>query len=320
MREGIRIVTLEEHFATADYRTGDGGAFQEGFAASVGARIADVEQIRLPEMDATGVDMQVLSLTTPGVQGESSLSAAVERAGRSNDALADVVERYPDRFRAFACLPTQGGRAAADELRRCVGEYGFLGVLVNGHTRGRYLDDVEYAPLWAALEELDVPLYLHPAFASTTPDVLSGYPELAGPVWGWGFETASHALRLVLGGVFDRHPSAQVVLGHMGEGLPFSLGRIDDRLGILDHGRQLAKPPSAYFRENVIVTTAGVESAVPLSATIAEVGVERVLFSIDYPYQSMTSATDFLFSVELDDPHDRAALASGNAERLLKIQ
>lgn len=313
-----RLITLEEHFATPDYTKGDGGAFRVDFAESVARRIADIEQTRLPEMDATGVDVQVLSLTTPGVQSETDAKVAIERARSSNDQIARAIAAHPTRFAAFAALPTQSGQAAADELRRSVEELGLVGALVNGHTHGRYLDDPEYEPLWQALEELNVPLYLHPVFPSEPVAVLKGYPELAGPMWGWGFETASHALRIILGGVFDRHPKANLVLGHMGEGLPFTLARLDDRYSILEHSRELAAAPSDYIKRNVYVTSAGVESAEPLHAAIAALGIDRVLFSIDYPYQSIRTATDFLRAVELT-PSDRAKFEGATAAQLLRL-
>jgi 2,3-dihydroxybenzoate decarboxylase len=318
MTSTTRLITLEEHFATPDYSKGEGGAFRRDFAESVARRIADIEETRLPEMDATGVDIQVLSLTTPGVQSEKDADLAIERARASNDEIARAIATHPTRFAAFAALPTQSGRAAADELRRSVGELGFVGALVNGHTHGRYLDDPEYEPLWEAVEELDVPLYLHPVFPAEPVAVLSGYPELAGPMWGWGFETASHALRIILGGVFDRHPNANLVLGHMGEGLPFSLSRLDDRYAILEHTRPLAATPSEYIRRNIYITSAGVESAEPLHAAIAALGIDRVLFSIDYPYQSIRTATTFLRSVELT-PNDRTKFEGATAARLLRI-
>jgi 2,3-dihydroxybenzoate decarboxylase len=170
-----------------------------------------------------------------------------------------------------------------------------------------------------ALEDLKVPLYLHPTFSPAPVAPLTGYPALAGPVWGWGVETASHALRLMASGLFDRHPGATVILGHMGEGLPFTLDRIDDRWAILRHTQPVQQAPSFYLRNNFYVTSAGVESAVPLDATIRALGADRVLFSVDYPYQSAASAADFLERWEA--PEDaRLAVAGGNADRLLHLR
>ncbi|WP_258803614.1 amidohydrolase family protein [Pseudarthrobacter sp. NS4] len=318
MINGMRVITLEEHFATPDYSKGEGGAFVPDFAESIAQRISDVENIRLPEMDAAGIDVQVLSLTTPGVQGESGSADAVIKARRSNDVMAKVVREHPERFAAFGALPTQDPQEAVNELKRVVLDLGFKGVLVNGHTAGAYLDDPRFDVLWAELSNLKVPLYIHPAFSPAPLPPLQGYPELAGPVWGWGFETASHALRLVAGGVFDRHPEAQILLGHMGEGLPFTLDRLDDRWAVLQHASPLARKPSDYIRENMYVTTAGVESAPPLHCALQAMGSDRVLFSVDYPYQSAETATEFLRTVEIE-PSVKEALASGNAAKLLSI-
>lgn len=318
MRNDMRVVTLEEHFATSDYRRGEGGAFKPEFAKYVGARIADVEEHRLPEMDAAGIDIQVLSLTSPGVQSETDADTARKRARVSNAAIGAVVKRHPERFRAFAALPTQSGKYAADELRRAVEEEGFVGAMVNGQAAGKYLDHEDLDPLWATAEELGVPIYLHPAFPAVPVPILEGFPELTGPVWGWGFETASHALRIILSGVFDRHPGATLILGHMGEGLPFTLSRLDDRYAILDTPRQLSKPLSHYILHNLYVTTAGVESAEPLHAAIAALGSDRVLFSVDYPYQIVGDATDFIVNVPLEDSVRRAVIGE-TAAQLLRI-
>jgi 2,3-dihydroxybenzoate decarboxylase len=318
MINDMRVITLEEHYATPAYSKGEGGAFVEDFAAGVAQRIGDIEQYRLPEMDATGIDVQVLSLTTPGVQGETNTEDAIHNARTSNDLMAEVVAAHPDRFAAFAAIPTQDPDCAVEELKRAVLDLGFKGVLVNGHTHGVYLDDPRFEPLWEQLAALKVPLYIHPAFSPAPLPPLEGYPALAGPVWGWGFETASHALRLIAAGVFDRHPDATVLLGHMGEGLPFTLDRLDDRWAVLQHDRPLEKRPSDYIRDNVYVTTAGVESEDPLRCALSALGQDRVLFSVDYPYQSAQSATDFLMSADLD-PQTRQALASRNAEKLLGL-
>jgi 2,3-dihydroxybenzoate decarboxylase len=314
----VRIVTLEEHFATPGYPSVAGGAIDPEFAQHVHDRLSDVSERRLPEMDEAGIDVQVLSLASPGVQGASDTRMALEWARRANEWMAEAIASYPDRFAGFAVLPCQDPDRAVEELERCVVELGFCGALVNGHTGGVYLDDPRFEPLWARLESLGVPLYLHPTFPPRPPAVLEGYPELAGAVWGWAFETGTHALRLVAGGVFDRHPAATVVLGHMGEGLPFALWRMDDRWALLKHERPLEHPPSWYVRHNMYITTAGAEDQAALQCAITAMGVERVLFSVDYPFQSPTSATAFIRSAALDDAQ-RAAICYGNADRLLGL-
>lgn len=314
----LRIITLEEHYAAPPYARGRGGAFGSDFARSVAERISDVTRFRLPEMDAAGIGLQVLSLPNPGVQAETDPDTAVRHAQQANDALAQLCTDHPGRFAAFAALPCQDPERAAEELQRCVTGLGFVGAMVNGHTNGVYLDDPRFEALWERLESLGVPLYLHPTFPPETPAVLAGHPGLAGPAWGWGMETASHALRLVSGGVFDRHPGAALILGHMGEGLPFALDRLDDRWAVLQHERPLRHAPSHYVRSNMYITTAGAESPHALQCALAAMGPERVLFSVDYPYQSAASATAFLAAAPLD-PAVREALSHGNAARLLRL-
>lgn len=317
--QGLRIVTLEEHVAIPGYPSVDAGAAAKPeMLRHVAERLADVTERRLPEMDVAGIDVQVLSLTTPGIQGARDTAVAVEWARRTNDWIAEAVAAYPDRFAGFAALPCQDPDLAAEELQRCVTELGFCGALVNGHTGGVYLDDPRFEPLWSELERFAVPLYLHPIFPPRPPAVLEGYPVLAGAVWGWAVETGSHALRLVAGGVFDRHPGATVVLGHMGEGLPFALERMDDRWQIFTPERPLEHLPSYYVRNNLYVTTAGSEDPAALQCAIAAMGVRRVLFSVDYPFQSAESATKFIREAALDDDQ-RAAICSGNADRLLGL-
>ena len=318
MIEGVRVITLEEHFATPDFSRGEGGAFRPEFAEQVASRIADVESHRLPEMDRFGVDVQVLSLTTPGVQGVREPDEAVASARRSNDDIADVIRRHPDRFAGLAAIPTQDVSASVDELRRSVLDLGLRGVMLNGQTNGRYLDDPEFEPLWDEIDRLGVPVYLHPAFPATAWSTLRGHDDLAGPVWGWGFETASQVLRLIASGTLDRHPTASIIVGHMGEGLPFALDRIDDRWAILQHDVVLELAPSEYVKRNVFITTAGVEASAPLQCAQEVLGIERMMFSVDYPYQSMESATRFLRSADLS-PEERRLLSGETARRVLQL-
>jgi 2,3-dihydroxybenzoate decarboxylase len=317
----MRYIALEEAFSIPELSQRHPGPplgirLTQEYAQEVGRRLADFTEYRLPEMDASGVDVQVLSLTVPGLQIELDTPGAVDAARYANDHLAKVVANHPDRFAGFAALPTQNAAAAVEELHRSVSELGLVGALVNDHTQGRYLDDPEYDELWAAFVDLDVPLYIHPGSAPVERwHVLNGRPELYGASWSWGAETAGHALRLVYAGVFDRHPRARVILGHMGEFLPFQTTRLDSRYLTLEVDSPLERMPSEYIGSNIMLTTSGVFS--PGGAVIA-VGAEAVMFAVDYPYESSQEAVNFLERTTLS-PSDRHLIAHGNAERLLRL-
>jgi 2,3-dihydroxybenzoate decarboxylase len=282
-------------------------------------RLVDVTEHRIPDMDTHGVDMQVLSLTSPGIQMQPDPSIALDDARRGNDHLAEIVRRWPDRFSALAALPLQAPDEAADELRRAVVDLGFGGALVNDHTLGHYLDEPRYEVVWAELERLRVPLYLHPnGVPADEWHVLRGHPELESPTFSWGSATAAHALRLVFGGVFDRFPGARIILGHMGEFLPFQLSRFDARQADLQAKYGPEHAPSWYFTRNVAITTSGNFSHAALLGAVLAVGIDNVLFAVDYPYESTSDSIRFLASAPLSEP-DRAKIAHGNAERLLRL-
>ncbi|MGW4092689.1 amidohydrolase family protein [Nocardia sp. NPDC004750] len=281
-------------------------------------RLCDYTTYRLPDMDRHGIDIQVLSLTAPGIQGVTDARQAVTDARLANDHLADVIAAHPTRFRGLAAVPLQDPEAAAAELRRAVGSLGLSGALVNDHTQGIYLDDPRYDPVWAVLEELDVPLYLHPGAPPAEPwGVLAGRPELQGPLWSWGAETSGHALRIVFGGVFDRHPRAKVILGHMGEFLPFQLARLDSRYAP-QADRTLARKPSAYFGSNILITTSGVCSPAALAGAVLAIGADAIMFAVDYPYEDTAEAVRFLEQAPISDT-DRAKIGHGNAGRVLHL-
>jgi 2,3-dihydroxybenzoate decarboxylase len=321
--EWMRTIGLEEHFVTpalAGYGAGTAGIAQPHVWAEASRRLLDLTGERLAEMDGAGLDVQVLSLNSPGIQAEPDPQTAVSRAAAVNDLLAATITAHPARFAGFAALPLQDPQAAAKELERAVTQLGMRGALVNAHTQGRYLDDPALRVVWEYAEGLDVPLYLHPANGVDSAHVLSGHPELIGPMWSWGTDTASHALRLVFGGVFDDFPEAKLLLGHMGEGLPYVLWRLDSRWAFHDHrGIDLARGnPSAYLRHNLYVTTSGVCSAEPLRCALSALGADRVLFGTDYPFEDMATATGFLASAPISES-ERHAVAHGNAERLLRL-
>ena len=323
----MRTITLEEHFATPGYFDGPGRELKNraekvgGRYANLIARLCDVGGKRLAEMDAAGIDMQVLSLTAPGVE-QLDAAEAVALAREANDYVADAVKNHPTRFAAFAAVATPAPDEAAAELERRV-RAGFKGAAVNGHNRGRYLDDKFYWPLLESADALEVPIYLHP----TPPPrpVLDTYyggfaplltEMLAGGAWGWHIETAVHVIRLISGGVFDRFPKLQIVIGHMGEGLPFMFQRFDIMPPAVTG---LKRQYRDYLRDNVHYTFSGFNFPPAFLDLLLELGgVDRIMFSADHPYQSMPAARAFLEQIPVSAA-DKERIAHGNAEKLLKL-
>lgn len=321
----MRIVAVEEAFSVPGAIQQEGAVRQERIAVP-GAmsqewfrRLADLTELRLADMDANGVDVQVLSLATPGLEVIDDPAEAVTAARRVNDYLAKAVAEHPTRFAGFAALPLQDPQAAVVELRRAVQELGLKGVLHNDHVRGHYLDEPQFRPVWAELERLGVTLYLHPAvIPADNWRVFDGYPVLVGPTWGWTATVGAHALRLIYGGVFDDFPSASVMLGHMGELLPFQMARLDSRYDQVPPEARVRQLPSYYLRNNVYATTSGVHSHAALLGAVHAVGLDRVLFAIDYPFESSAEAVQFLRSAPYA-PADLERIAHGNAERVLGL-
>jgi 2,3-dihydroxybenzoate decarboxylase len=327
----MRYIALEEAFSIPEL-TDLGPAHQQLMRLmkpEVGERyerrLPDFTEYRLAEMDEAGIDVQVLSLTSPGLQVDLDAERSRTNARSANDFLAKVIARHPDRFRGFAALPMQDPAAAAQELERAVTQDGLCGALVNdciSGPGGRYLDAPEYDELWSALESLGVPLYLHPgAPPADRWRVIDGRPELYGATWSWAAEVSGHALRLLFGGVFDRHPGVTLILGHMGEFLPFQRSRLDSRyatLGAAVTTAPLKRPPSAYLGSNIVFTNSGVFSPAVLLGAVLEVGADAVMFSVDYPYESSFEAVKGFEHTTLSAA-DREKIAHGNAERLLRI-
>jgi gamma-resorcylate decarboxylase len=314
-------IALEEHFATDPAQL----AHTPSDDFDQRARILDVDEMRLREMDAHGIEMAVLSLTSPGVQGELDSTAAHAIAVDANDRLADAVGRHPHRYLGFAAVPLQDPDAAAAELERCVTKLGFKGAMVNGYTStgdgssGMYYDGRQFDVFWECAQTLGVPVYLHPRLALPGQRrIYDGYPEILGAAWGFGVETGTHAVRLILGGVFDRHPRLQMVLGHLGEALPFLVWRLEHRFLMRSNGKLLDRTVSEYLRQNVSVTTSGNFSTRALVATIQELGVDRVLFAADYPYESMSEAAEWFDAAPINES-DRLRIGRTNACRLLGL-
>jgi predicted TIM-barrel fold metal-dependent hydrolase len=323
----MRTITLDEHFATPGYLDGPGRDLKEQ-ARQVGSGaerlmrdLCDLGEGRIAQMDAAGIDVQVISLTAPGVE-QLEVAEAVALARDTNDALAEAIARRPTRMSGFAALPIAAPDQAAKELERRFSNQAFAGAVINGHQRGRYLDDKFFWPVLEAAESLGAPIYLHPtkppkpvieaSFGGFAPLVTE---MLAGPGFGWHIETAVHVLRMVLGGVFDRFPRLQIVIGHMGEGLPFFMQRVDVMPVELT---RLKRPVSAYLRNNLHYTFAGFNFPPTFLDLLLEIGVSRIMFSADYPYGSMAKARAFLEQIPVSAA-DRARIAHGNAESLFKL-
>ncbi len=320
----MRIITLEEHFATPGFLDGPGQDLKnaalkfEGRATRLIEQLTDIAGKRLALMDAAGIDMQVLSLTSPGTE-QLDAADAIALSREVNDFLAEGVKKNPKRFAGFATLPTAAPDQAAAELEKRIKSGGFVGAVINGHNRGRYLDDKFFWPILESAEALNAPIHIHPT-RPPQPVVdayYSGFSPLlddmfASPGWGWHIETAVHVIRLVLGGAFDRFPKLQLVIGHLGEGLMSMFQRLDNMTPAMT---KLKKPITSYLRENVHYTFSGFNFPATFLDLLLEVGVDRIMFSVDHPYQSMALGKAFLEQIPVSSA-DRERIAHGNAEKL----
>jgi predicted TIM-barrel fold metal-dependent hydrolase len=325
----MRIITIEEHFATRRFFDGPGRDLKEQAEKFSSARalklipqLCDLDEARLAEMDAAGIDMQIVSLTAPGVE-QLEAAEAIALATETNDFLADAIKKHPARLGGFVTLPIMAPDKAAQELERRVRGQKFAGAIINGHTRGRYLDDKFFWPILESAEQLGVPIYLHPtrppqavidaSFGGFSPMVSDIF---AGPGWGWHIETAVHIIRLILGGVFDRFPNLQIVIGHLGEGLPGMFQRLDVMAPALT---RLQRPVTTYLKENIHYTFSGFFFPPTFLALLLELGgVDRMMFSIDHPYQSMPEGRAFLDQLPVSAA-DKERIAHGNAEKLFRL-
>ena len=317
----VKKIALEEHFLCPDfieYWNPTAVDLPPERRERALSRLTDFGEMRLNAMDEAGIARAILGLAGPGVQAERDTATAVRRASAANDFLAREIAKRPDRYSGFAHLPMQDARAAAHELERCMRELKFCGAMINGHTNGQYLDHPALYPFWERAEALNALVYLHPADPLTPAPVLEGHKGLRRATWEWTFETGSHALRLIFGGLFDRFPGARLGLGHLGETIPFLLWRFDSRAGPNFYAIKLGKPPSQYFKDNFVVTTSGMCSAEPLDCTLAALGHERVMFAADYPFESAPEAGAFMDEVPLAEPV-REAIAANNVIRYLGV-
>jgi 2,3-dihydroxybenzoate decarboxylase len=315
----VKKIALEEHFLVPGfeiYWSATVGDVDPGLRDKLQARLEDFGDSRLETMDRAGIERCVLSIAGPGVQVEPQIEVACRKAREANDILAREIHRRPNRYSGFAHLAMQDPIAAANELERAMRELGFCGAMINGHTGGRYLDDPCYDAFWERVEALEAPIYLHPADPPVPYAALAGHNALTRATWGWGVETGSHALRLIFRGTFDRFPKTKLLLGHLGETLPFLLWRFDSRAKL--YGVQLAKHPSDYIRENIAVTTSGMFAADPLLCTLSALGRQHVMFSADYPFESVDEAAAFIDHVALD-ADVREDICFRNAQRVLRL-
>ncbi len=325
----MKIIAVEEHFFTPRLRAAQDGlppAFADPMSSLASAnpqlvsKLEDMGEARLRATDESGIDVQVVSVTQPGTQSlEPALARELARA--ANDELAEAVVQHPDRYQAFATLPTPDPAAAAAELERCVTQFGFKGALLCARTRDRSLDQPEFLPILEKAAELRVPLYLHPQ--SPARAVREAYYDgfedplgtlFASPGFGWHVDTGIYALRLILAGVFDRLPNLQILLGHWGEVVLFYLDRIESLNRAAQH---LRKPVADYLRENFYYSGSGIMSQRYLLQTIEIVGADRILTSTDYPYQVAPDGGARRFLMEAPIAHaDKLKIAHGNWERL----
>ena len=320
-------IALEEHFAVEE-TLGDSLPFvPPDHQAELKHRLFDFYDKRLGLMDRHGIEMMILSLNAPAIQAVPEPRKAAELARRANDALAEIVATRPDRFQGFAALAMQDVDAAIEELGRAIRQLGFRGALVNGFSQvtepnsAVYLDLPQYRPFWAEVQELNCPFYLHPRNPLPAhSQIYEGHPWLLGPTWAFGQETAVHALRLIGSGLFDEYPRIQIVLGHLGEGLPYSMWRIDHRNAWVKapHKHKAKKKIVEYFNANFHLTTSGNFRTQTLIDAMLEIGADRILFSTDWPFENIDHAADWFDACSISEA-DRLKIGRVNARRLFKL-
>jgi len=312
------VIALEEHYYDAEVAaTFDG---PEGRGPEVQRRLFDLRDLRLAEMHEAGIDVQVLSHAAPSVQ-RMDAETSVWMAKGANDRLAEAIKAHPDRFAGFAALPTPDPEAAAAELDRAVTTLGFKGAMIHGLTNGVFLDDRRFWPIFERAQALDVPIYLHPAVPARAvveayyQDYLQDFPTLLTAAWGFAVETATQAIRLVLSGAFETYPNLKMILGHMGEGLPFLLWRLDYALS-RPGNRSISF--REQFSEHFWITTSGNFSTPALLCSMLELGADRIMYSVDWPFVQSPPGSRWLEALQIS-AEDKAKIAGGNTKRLLKL-
>lgn len=321
-------IALEEHFAIPETVMDSAGFVPDNYWIELKARLLDIQDTRLKLMDEHGIDQMILSLNAPAVQAIPNHAKAIEIAKKANDYLAEECAKNPDRFKAFAALPMQDPEAAAQELERCVKELGFVGALVNGFSQSEttdeplYYDLPQYRSFWEKVEELDVPFYLHPRNPLPQDSrIYQGHPWLMGPTWAFAHETAVHALRLMGSGLFDEYPKLKIILGHMGEGLPYMMWRIDNRNAWVEVAPNYPakKKICEYFNENFYVTTSGNFRTQTLIDAMLEIGSDKILFSTDWPFENIDHASNWFDQASISE-NDRQKIGYLNAKKLFNLK
>ena len=324
----MRVIAIEEHFITPMYRERvAANEFRNFYLSARGSELGhdifaenmDLGARRLAHMDEAGVDVQVLSFGSPGAQAFGA-EVAIPMARDANERLYRTIQEHPARFAGFAALPSADPEAAAGELERCVEKLGFVGAMIHSHQQGEFLDAKKYWVIWETAEKLGVPIYLHPALPhpAVVKAYFDGYEELARAGWGFAVDTSCHFLRIMFAGVFDAYPSLKIILGHLGEGLPFAMHRLDAHTHAAAARRGLKKTPLEYIRDNLVVTTSGNWYEPAFVCTLLALGVDSILFAIDWPYEANRTGMEYLRKLSVSDD-DRAKIAHRNAERLLKL-
>jgi 2,3-dihydroxybenzoate decarboxylase len=321
----MRKIAIEEHFTTRTYQeylqklvTRDGAAVLGKLPPSLDAKLLELGEERLRLLDEAEIDMQVLSLTPPGLE-RVSVSDARPLAQDINDELADHIRQQPTRFAGLAVLPTLDLQAAVAELERAVSKLGLKGAMIHGQPQDSFLDDMRYWDIFAHAEALGIPLYLHPTVPMPgTLQAYQGRPELIGPMWSFTVDIATQTLRLIFSGVLDRYPNLTFILGHLGETLPYLLWRLDSRWKFMASANHLQRLPSQYIQENMLVTTSGMFYDPALLCACMTLGADRILFAVDYPFEPNKAGADFIERAPISEA-DKRKICFLNAKQHLKL-
>jgi len=326
----MRVITLEDHFTTPmamgllppenAERRHHRAAMNQRLGFDSEAELLDMGASRIAAMDAAGIDFQVMSMTAPGCQAYDA-ATSVPLARDANDRMHAAIKANPTRLGGFAALPTADPAQAAQELERGVKQLGLKGALINGHTRSSYLDDKKYWVIFEAAQAMDVAVYLHPTMPP--PAVMNAcyqnYPEIASAAWGFAADTGAHYLRLIFAGIYDTFPDLKIIVGHLGEGLPFCMQRLNLHCEMDAAHRGLKKSPLRYLRENMLITSSGNFSIPAFMCCYLEMGADNIMFSVDWPYEKNTDGTEMLSHLPIS-PQDLEKIAHRNAERILNLK